>query len=199
MPTPNDHSATVGQLRTVAEDKLKSGTAPSTKGWPSSAQTLTLLHSLASDPARATDALKLLHELQVHQVELDLQHEQLEQERLLYAQSMEAYIDLFDAAPCVYLTLDAKGRLLDASRIGDAWLGVPRSEWLRRPVWTFFASESRMTIQNALGQLLTGSETTTFTARSAAAGDTVQVTVCAARERRPVLMAFMPNAQTPGT
>ncbi len=197
MPTPNNDSATVEQLRKVAEDRLKSGTAPSIKGGASSAQTLTLLHSLASDPARATEALKLLHELQVHQVELDLQHEQMEQERLLYAQSMEAYIDLFDSAPCVYLTLDTKGRLMDASRIGDAWLGVPRGEWLRRPVWAFFAPENRLTIQNALGQLLTGSASTTFSARSAAGGDTVQVTVCAARERRPALMAFMPLAQTP--
>jgi len=199
MPTPKNDPGNVGQLRTVAEDRLKSGTAPFTKGWPSSAQTLALLHSLASDPAKATDALKLLHELQVHQVELDLQHEQMEQERLLYAQSLEAYIELFESAPCAYLTLDLEGRLLDASRAGAEWLEAPRDEWLRRQVWTFFAPESRLTIQNAFEHLRAGNASTTFTARPAAGGNDVQVTATAGRDRRPVLMAFMPVARTPGS
>lgn len=199
MSTPREDPGITGQLRTIAEDRLKSGTAPSTKCWPSSAQTLALLHSLASDPARATDALKLLHELQVHQVELDLQHEQIEQERLLYAESLEAYIDLFESAPYAYLTLDLEDRLLDASHVGAEWLGVPREEWLRRQVWAFFAPESRLAIQNALGHLRTGGASTTFSARPAAGGDAVQVSVSAARDSRPVLMAFMPIARTPGS
>ena len=198
ISTPKADADIAAQLRMVAEDRLKSGTAPSTKGWRSGSQTLALLHSLASDPARATDALKLLHELQVHQVELDLQHEQIEQERRLYAESMEAYIDLFDFAPFVYLTMDVDGRLLDASRVGAEWLGVPRDEWLRRQVGPFFAPESRQTIQDALRRLQAGGASVTFTARPAAGGASVQVTATAAHENRPVLMAFMPVAQTPG-
>ena len=69
------------QLRVDAEDRLEHGTAPPTRGWPTGSEALRLLHSLASAPASASEALKLLHELQVHQVELDLQREQMEQKR----------------------------------------------------------------------------------------------------------------------
>jgi hypothetical protein len=72
----------LSELRQHAESRLQEGEAPKTLGWSSSAQALSLLHRLASDPASAADALKLLHELQVHQVELDLQHEQMEQQLL---------------------------------------------------------------------------------------------------------------------
>lgn len=199
MSTSRKNPGTVGQLRSAAEDRLRSGTAPFTNGLPSGTQALTLLHRLASDPARATDALKLLHELQVHQVELDLQQEQIEQERRLYEESLDAYIGLFEFAPFAYLTLDSDGKLLDANRVGAEWLGVPRDEWLRRQVRAFFAPESRLVIQNVLADLRTDSASTTFTAWPASGGDGVQVTVTAARDGRPVLMAFMPIAKTPGS
>ena len=118
------------------------------------------------------------------------------QERLLYAQSLEAYIDLFESAPYIYLTVDPEGRLLDASHMGAKWLGIPRDEWLRRQVWAFFAPESRLTIQNALRQLHTGSASTTFTARSVS-GDDVQVMSSTGRGNRPVLMAFMSITRAP--
>lgn len=69
-------------LRQRAEGRLEEGMAPATLGWSTGTGALTLLHRLAGDPASAGDALKLLHELQVHQVELDLQHEQMEQQLL---------------------------------------------------------------------------------------------------------------------
>jgi len=196
MATPQKDSSISVQLRKLAEQQLEGGTAPSTKGWYSSAQALAMLHRLASDPASAADALKLLHELQVHQVELDLQHEQIEQERGLYAESLEAYVDLFDAAPFVYLTLDREGKLQDASRVGAKWLGGPREQWLRRQVWVFFAPESRAAIQDALSRLQTGSASVTFMARPVAGGVGLQVTAAIAHNSSTVLLAFMPVTAT---
>jgi hypothetical protein len=69
------------QLRQKAETRISGGNAPATKGWTLGAASLMLLHRLASNPDTASDALKLLHELQVHQVELDLQHEHINDER----------------------------------------------------------------------------------------------------------------------
>lgn len=81
-------SSKLSELRQHAEARLNGGQAPKTLGWSSSAQALSLLHRLASDPASAADALKLLHELQVHQVELDLQHEQMEQQLLELSETL---------------------------------------------------------------------------------------------------------------
>ncbi len=197
MSTPTTPPSIAARLRTVAEERLRSGTAPATNGWSSGSQTLALLHSLASDPARAADALKLLQELQVHQVELDLQHEQVEEERRHYADSLESYVDLFDGAPFAYLTMDFAGKLLDANRIGAQWLGIPRDEWPGLQVEQFFVPESRQSIQAALGRLHEGSATVTFTARPAAGG-TVHVAATAVRNKRLALMALMPIAETPG-
>ena len=94
--------------------------------------------------------------------------------------------------------MDGDGKLLDASRVGAEWLGVPRDEWLRRQVGQFFAPESRQAIQDALRRLQAGSASVTFTARPAAGGVGVQVTATAVRDKHPVLMAFMPIAPTPG-
>jgi PAS domain S-box-containing protein len=198
MSTPRADPSLAAQLRTVAEERLRTGTAPVTNGWRSGSQSLALLHGLASDPARAAEALKLLHELQVHQVELDLQHEQMEQERREYADSLETYIALFDGAPFAYLTMDFDGKLLEANRIGAQWLGVPRDEWPGSQIERFFAPESRQAMQDALGRLHKGSANVTFTARPAAGG-AVQVAAVAIPDKRLVLMALMPIAETPGS
>ena len=105
------------KLRRNAEERLEKGTAPFSRGLPAGTQALTLLHGLASTPETATDALKLLHELQVHQVELDLQHEQAEQECRQFAEDLANYTCLFDLAPFAYLSLDPEGLVIAANRI----------------------------------------------------------------------------------
>ena len=76
------------QLRVDAEARLDEGSAPPTNGWTVSVGALTRLHNLASAPESVDDALKLLHELQVYQVELDLQHEQMEATRRELAEDL---------------------------------------------------------------------------------------------------------------
>ena len=56
------------QLRIDAETRLSSGKAPLANGWTLNPDTLALLYRLASNPDTASDGLKLLHELQTHQV-----------------------------------------------------------------------------------------------------------------------------------
>jgi hypothetical protein len=78
MTTQPVGSADKVHVRTIAETRLKERSAPPTAGWPLGIDTLALLHNLASTPDRAADALKVLHELQVHQVELDLLRAELD-------------------------------------------------------------------------------------------------------------------------
>lgn len=74
-----------------------------------------VLFELASSPDTAGDALALLHELQVHQVELDMQTEELVHSR---AELETAWADLHqwhEASPCAQLLFDADGRLLECN------------------------------------------------------------------------------------
>jgi hypothetical protein len=72
---------------------------------------LRVLFDLASSPATAHDALALLHELQVHQVELDLQNEELQASRTELEAAWTRQTQLMDASPSAQLMLDSLGNL----------------------------------------------------------------------------------------
>jgi len=182
------------QLRVKAEERLKSGNPPPTRGAFTGAQSLALLHRLASSPASAGDALKLLHELQVHQVELDLQHEQADEDRQQLALEMQSHAMLFDAAPFGYLTLDAEGKVVAANQIASTWLGVECEPPAGRPIQDLVHPQDRPTIHERLLALHSGSGRQTCLLRSKAHGDTVQAVMVTtgAALGAPVLLAFMP-------
>ena len=196
MPPLGKDTREPAQLRMDAEERLNAGTAPRTRGWPTGTQALALLYTLASSPASASDAQKLLHELQVYQVELDLQHEQADLDRCQLTEELENFAHLFDLAPFGYLTLDAQGRVAEANRIGAAWLGVPRDVWAGCRIEELLAPESRNQVVHALDCLHNGSARESCTAKSKTGGSSVQLEVSAAHDGRPVLMAFMPSERT---
>lgn len=70
---------------------------------------LGVLHGLASSHDTAADALAMLHELQIHQVEIDLQVQELSASRL----ELEAALARHDHTPVSCLTMDAQGRLIE--------------------------------------------------------------------------------------
>ena len=59
------------------------------------------------------DHLRLLHELRVHQIELEMQNEELTRAREQAEAAMEKYTDLYDFAPSGYLTLSENGNITD--------------------------------------------------------------------------------------
>lgn len=105
------------QLRNEVEVKLKAGTAATRGQWSVGVDALRLLHRLSSEPEYAGDALKLLHELQVHQVELDLQHEEITNNEQTVAEDLDHYRTIFDSAPPAYCVLDLEGCVI---RCNDA-------------------------------------------------------------------------------
>lgn len=144
------------ELRLDAETRLKAGTAPLTNGWSLSADALTLLYKLASSPDSAADALRLLHELQAYQVELDLQHAQLEANEREFALELARYKSLYEFAPVGYLVAGLDGRLIESNPAGAELLGVARDEVGGRPVDSFLGTGSRLAFAGLLKQLRDG-------------------------------------------
>ncbi len=70
-----------------------------------------------------TDAIKLLHELQVHQIELEMQNEELIQANETAETALKKYTMLYDFAPMGYFTLDPEGSIceLNFTGCGNAW------------------------------------------------------------------------------
>lgn len=89
------------------------------------------------------DIKTLLHELSVYQIELEMQNEELRQAQGDLAQSRDRYADLYEFAPVGYVTLDAKGMILEANLAAAATLGVSRHELLRSKISRFVSPASQ--------------------------------------------------------
>ncbi len=93
---------------------------------------LGVLYELASSPSTAADALALLHELQVHQVEVDLQDEELRHARVELETALNRQVQLYDYAPVGYLTVDCNAVLRELNRTAANQLGLERDSLLGR-------------------------------------------------------------------
>jgi len=80
----------------------------------------------AADRRMVEDPLRLLHELQVHQIELEMQNEELRQARSEVETALEKYADLYDFAPVGYVSLDPVGTIRSANLTGAGLLNVER-------------------------------------------------------------------------
>lgn len=143
-------------LRKEAEAKLKQGSARPMQGWVTSMDALSLLHQLASSPGSAADALKLLHELQVYQVELDLQHEQLEASERELTEDLIHWTRLYDFSPVACLSLGLQGEVTKVNLAGAALFGEDRTELIGRRVDDFLAPESRPVLAKLAAQVRSG-------------------------------------------
>jgi PAS domain S-box-containing protein len=156
MSAPHIERTEAVKLRLDAEARLKAGSAPSTSGWSVGVNTLALLHKLASTPEDAVDALKLLHELQVHQVELDLQNEQMESTQRELAEELARYRGLYDYAPVGYLNVSPQRDILECNIAAAGILGTGQDELRGFNLDAFLALESRPVLSEVLTRLRPG-------------------------------------------
>lgn len=99
-------------LRQQAELQLRSGTAQLSSAFTASSDALGVLYRLSSTANTASDGLKLLHELQTYQVELDLQLEQLQHDELEHSQELACYRQFFAICPVACLMLSLNGTII---------------------------------------------------------------------------------------
>jgi two-component system, cell cycle sensor histidine kinase and response regulator CckA len=101
------------------------------------------LQDATGTPLSAEEARKVLHELRVHQIELELQNEELRRRQGELEASRASYFELYDLAPVAYLTLDESGRILEANLTAVALLGRPRSNLVGAPFTRFIQPASQ--------------------------------------------------------
>ncbi|MBI5510397.1 MAG: GAF domain-containing protein [Deltaproteobacteria bacterium] len=89
------------------------------------------------------DAQRLVHELQVHQIELELQNEELEGARDEAEAALERYTELYDFAPVGYVTLGRDGTIRKTNLAGARILRVDRSRLVGGRFGLFVANDSR--------------------------------------------------------
>jgi len=98
----------------------------------------------ASEAVKAVaDTQRLLHELQVHQVELEMQNAELVEARDEMESLLDKYTDLYDFAPIGYFSLTKQGRIQEVNLTGAALLGTERSGLINRPLSGFVAQSGR--------------------------------------------------------
>jgi PAS domain S-box-containing protein len=84
-------------------------------------------------PDNQAEVRRLLHELEVHQVELELQNEELFRSRVSAEAALDRYTELFDFAPIGYAMLDPDGTVREVNHAGATILGRNRGALVDRP------------------------------------------------------------------
>jgi two-component system, chemotaxis family, sensor kinase Cph1 len=82
----------------------------------------------------------LLHELRVHQTELEMQNDELRRTQLALEESRDRYVDLYEFAPVGYLILSKADEIAKINLTGATMLGVDRAKVISRRFTTFVAA-----------------------------------------------------------
>jgi len=114
-----------GTLRQKAESLLKKKT------------------SKMSDQLSETETLKLIHELEVHQLELELQNEELTLAKERAELAVDKYTELYDFSPSGYFTLSQRGEIIELNLKASQMLGKDRAHLINRPLGFFISDKSK--------------------------------------------------------
>jgi transcriptional regulator with PAS, ATPase and Fis domain len=95
--------------------------------------------SVVHQPKSREELLKLVHELEVHQIELDMQNEELVRALADLEASQNNFIELYDFAPIGYFTFDGHGTIEAANLTAAQLLGVERGSLHNTPFSRFIA------------------------------------------------------------
>jgi PAS domain S-box-containing protein len=101
-----------------------------------------------------SDLQSVVHELEVHQVELEMQNEELQRAQQELEAYGEKYFDLYDLAPVGYVTLNEKGIIVEANITAAALLGKERSDLVRQPLSRFIFGEDQDLYRHCHRQLV---------------------------------------------
>lgn len=133
-PSPSSTRMTPDKLRKTAEDRHQ----------------LTL--SSATKPP--TESIRLVHELQVHQIELELQNEVLANAYAEADAARDRYAEIYDFSPIAFITVDARGAICQINLAGTRLLGIKRADSKRYRFGSSVAPESVAVFNQFLEKVL---------------------------------------------
>ncbi|MDP4173357.1 MAG: ATP-binding protein [Bacteroidota bacterium] len=140
MKSNNYNSPKENLLRKKAEEQLKK------------------LQDKPGKPLSEADSLKLLHELQVHQIELEMMNEELRLARDKAETNEEKYAELYDFAPFGYLTLMPDATISELNLSAARLLGTERSVLINRNFNYFLYSDSKPVFDDFLRKVFENNE-----------------------------------------
>ena len=136
------------------------------------------------DDLPAEETLRTLHELRVHQIELELQNEELRRVQMELEGVRSRYFNLYDLAPVSYFTVSELGVIVEANLTAATLLGAPRSMLNKQPLTRFILKEDQDIHYLRSRQLFTTGESQEYELRMATSAGTTfwgQVTTTVAR------------------
>jgi PAS domain S-box-containing protein len=89
------------------------------------------------------EASRILHELRTHQIELEMQNDELRRSRAEVDAGLQRYTDLYDLAPVGYCTVSRDGVIHEANLTMAALLGVPRGSMIKKPMSQYLRDEDQ--------------------------------------------------------
>ena len=134
-----DNQANAKLLRLKAEEQLK------------------LKQHTTVDSEANHNVKKLLHELQVHQIELEMQNEELHEAYATTEIALKKYTMLYDLAPIGYFTLEQNGNITELNFTGAEMLGDRRFSLVNSNFKLFVSDESKGDFNEFLSRVFTSS------------------------------------------
>ena len=95
------------------------------------------------NPPSPEEALRLIHELRVHQLELKMQNDELLRVQAELNATRERYFDLYNLAPVGYFIVSHEGRILEANLTGVNLLGIARAVLVKQPITRFIFKDDQ--------------------------------------------------------
>jgi PAS domain S-box-containing protein len=108
----------------------------------------------AAEPAGSEDTKALIHELQVHQTELEMQNDELRNAQMEIEESRSRYADLYDFSPVGYFTFTSAGAVEGVNLTGARLLGMRREKLVNRIFATFVAPDERILFRDHCRKVL---------------------------------------------
>jgi PAS domain S-box-containing protein len=99
------------------------------------------------------ETLKLIHELEVHQIELEMQNDELLLAKELADTAIEKYTELYDFAPTGYISISKEGKLTNINLTACRMLGKERSRLINSQFGFFVSDDTKSIFNNFLDEI----------------------------------------------